>query len=37
MIYLYLKRFPLDSALLRIGGVAVDAPGPALPSLTDDP
>lgn len=35
--HFHLKRFPLDSALLRIGGAAVDAPGATLPPLTDDP
>lgn len=35
--YIHLKRFPLDSALLRIGGAAVDVPGAMLPLLIDDP
>lgn len=38
MSHCHLKRFPLDSALLRIGGAAVDVPGATLLlPLTDDP
>lgn len=37
MPHFHLKRFPLDSALLRIGGATVDVPGATLPPLTDDP
>lgn len=37
MSHFHLKRFPLDSALLRIGGVTVEVPGATLLALTDDP
>lgn len=33
----YLKRFPFDSALLRIGGLVVGAPGATMPFLADNP
>lgn len=35
--HFHLKRFPLDSALLRMGGAAVDVPGGRLLSLPYDP
>lgn len=35
--HFHLKRFPLDSALLRMGGAAVDAPGGRLLSLPGGP
>lgn len=37
MSHCHLKRFPLDSALLRIGGATADVPGATLLPLTDDP
>lgn len=35
--HFHLKRFPLDSALLKMGGAAVDVPAGRLLSLPDDP
>lgn len=37
MLDFHLKRFPFDSALLRIGGAAADVLDATLPPLTDDP
>lgn len=37
MLNFHLKRFPLDSALLRIGGATIDVLDATLPPLTDDP